>query len=78
MDFVPKIFCYIIDYRIFGHTFNFGFSAKEKKAAATALNNVIVHVADKTTLAPHQGAFNNGELQSIYALYTPKGDVQWA
>ena len=59
-------------YRLFGHTFHFGFSAKEKKEAAAALNNVIFHGADKASLAPHQGALNNGELQSIYKHLKPR------
>ena len=59
-------------YRLFGgHTFHFGFSAKEKKAAALALKNVIFHGADKASLATHQGALNNGELQSIYKSLKP-------
>ena len=57
---------YKTSFTLFGHTFNFGCSAKQKKAAVKALTLVHFNGADKSTLDVHQEALNNGELGAIY------------
>lgn len=53
-------------FTLFNRTLNFGYSAKHKKDAVTALNNVLFNSADKSILDAHKKVLNNGELGSIY------------
>ena len=57
---------YKASFKIFGHLFKFGCSAKQKKDAANALKNVIFDHADKSCLDAHRKALKNGQLKSIY------------
>src|SRR3990167_7884321 len=57
---------YKTSFSIFGHTFVFGYSAKQKKDAASALKEVVFKGAHKSCLDTHKGALNNGELKTIY------------
>lgn len=56
-------------FALFGHKFDFGYSAAEKKLAAQALKDVIEGKKDKSTLEGHKGALNNGELGEIYRRF---------
>ncbi len=54
---------------IFGRKFNFGYSAKQKKEAAAALQRVIEGHDEASSLKSHQKVLNNGELKSIYQAF---------
>ncbi len=65
---------YQTSFTIFDHTFNFGYSAGEKKIAAAALFQVIKAAdehdqVDRTPLSKHAGAVKNGRLGEAYKLF---------
>lgn len=54
---------------LFGHKFNFGYSAEQKKKAANALKSVVFQGADKSALNEHKKALENGDLKLIYRSF---------